>query len=129
MRKETVHFSYKQFVLTRGSDGSAEVSKIPLQLNPQRNGKTLRKVADIVKEDPCLAMDEGIHLSSRVCSSCAIKVRNRAQMFTNIQEKFCYSIIPTEEKGLESGSKHFLQNGTDQSLFTCSPSNCYKQRI
>ena len=54
---------------------------------PTRKRETLRKLADLLKTELFVVVEEGESFSSRVCSSCETKVRNCAAMLSQIREK------------------------------------------
>ena len=52
-----------------------------------RKGETLPKLADLLKNEPFVVLEEGESFSTRVCSLCGSKVRNCAAMLLQIREK------------------------------------------
>ena len=54
---------------------------------PNRKGETLPKLADLLKNELFVVLEEGESFSTRVCSSCGTKVRNCAAMLSQIREK------------------------------------------
>ena len=52
-----------------------------------RKGKTLPKLADLLKNKLFVVLQEGEPFSTRVCSLCGTKVRNCAAMLSQIIEK------------------------------------------
>ena len=54
---------------------------------PTRKGEKLRKLADLLKTELFVVVEEGESFTSRVCSSCGTKVRNCAAMLSQIREK------------------------------------------
>ena len=54
---------------------------------PTRKGETLPKLADLLKNELFVVLEEGDSFSTRVCSSCGTKVRNWAAMLSQIREK------------------------------------------
>ena len=54
---------------------------------PTRKGETLPKLADLLKNELFVFIEEGESFSTRVCSPCGTKVRNCAAMLSQIREK------------------------------------------
>ena len=54
---------------------------------PTRKGETLPKLADLLKNELFVVLEEGESFSTRVCSPCGTKVRNCAAMLSQIREK------------------------------------------
>ena len=54
---------------------------------PTRKGETLPKLADLLKTELFVVLEEGESFSTRVCSQCWTKVRNCAAMLSQIIEK------------------------------------------
>ena len=54
---------------------------------PTRKGETLPKLADLLKTELFVVLEEGESFSTRVCSPCGTKVRNCAAMLSQIREK------------------------------------------
>ena len=72
---------------------------------PERNSKTLRMLAEIIKVDLSLPLEEGNSLSVRIWSPCARKVRNCAAVFLQINNKI-------------NGSNYSTDIATNQDTFT-----------
>ena len=66
---------------------SGWISSENMFVAPTRKGEKLRKLADLLKTELFVVVEEGESFSSRVCSSCGTKVRNCAAMLSQIREK------------------------------------------
>ena len=91
---------------------SGWISSENMFVAPTRKGTTLPKLADLLKTELFVVVEEGESFSARVCSPCGTKVRNCAAMLSQIREKLN---TPTENEQLlrlkrMSKSPHSTQN-------------------
>ena len=54
---------------------------------PTRKGETLPKLANLLKNELFVVLEEGESFSTRVCSPCGTKVRNCSAILSQIREK------------------------------------------
>ena len=66
---------------------SGWISRENVFVAPTRKGETLPKLADLLKNELFVVLEEGESFSTRVCSPCGTKVRNCAAMLSQIREK------------------------------------------
>ena len=81
---------------------SGWISSENVLVAPTRKGETLPKLADLLKNELFVVLEEGESFSTRVCSPCGTKVRNCAAMLSQIREKLN---TPTELLRLKRMSK------------------------
>ena len=62
---------------------------------PTRTGETLPKLADLLKNELFVVVEEGESFSTNICSPFRTKVRNCAAMLSQIREKLN---TPTENE-------------------------------
>ena len=62
-----------------------------------RKGETLPKLAELLKNELFIVLEEGESFFTRVCSLCGTKVRNCIAMFSQIREKLN---MPTDNEQL-----------------------------
>ena len=70
-----------------GNFKSAWISSENVFVGPTRKGETIPKLADLLKNELFVVLEEGESFSTRVCSPCRTKVRNCAAMLSQIREK------------------------------------------
>ena len=70
-----------------GNFMSGWISSENVFVAPTRKGETLPKLADLLKNELFVVLEEGESFSTRVCSPCGTKVRNCAAMLSQIREK------------------------------------------
>ena len=63
---------------------SGWISSENMFVAPTRKGTTLPKLADLLKSELFVVVEEGESFSARVCSPCGTKVRNCAAMLSQI---------------------------------------------
>ena len=68
---------------------------------PTRKGETLPKLADLLKNELFVFIEEGESFSTGVCSPCGTKVRNCAAMLSQIREKLNASTDNEQLLGLK----------------------------
>ena len=76
---------------------SGWISSENMFVAPTRKGTMLPKLADLLKTELFVVVEEGESFSARVCSPCGTKVRNCAAMLSQIREKLN---TPTENEQL-----------------------------